>query len=761
MGQYLLGRLLRSMVVLVLFLAAVFFLAQIVTPGDFAIFTRWGEGYADVQALREELGLDLPIGQRFLAWMADILRGDFGRSFREWRNPDTNRLERIPVSMVVFDGLTLSAFVLIPGIIIAFRVGEGLGKATAWRRSRIGAGLVTVVGVVFYTTFPPLLAFLIGRVTQPLGIWCPGCGLDLAVWSQYDGERFMEMVFPFLRVLLLSLAVAVLLLAVVNRALKRRFRRGLPAAVYLLLLLGIWLGGWCTTRYGPAALDLSRLIAPLIAIYALLFFGETMLVMRTSMTDTLYEEYVFAARAKGLRERVVRDRHAARNALLPVLSRLIVNIPYALSALVMVEDAFGYQSFLGTRLFDSMRWKDIPLVMGCLVVIGIAALVARFVLDIAIAALDPRIRFAPSLSRSPALAARSRGAGPLGTVGLWLSGRRKPRQRVRLARAKPRTAASRMTPAEYVSIWWRRVRRRAQTSWKRTGETWRIFAENRLAVFGLVLIGLYALMAIAPPILMSTTWSESVYDPAVGFDPMIFPHPAPPSVEHLLGTDVLGRDVLSMLLAATPDTFVVALTAAAMAAAVGTVVGAVAAYSQGRLVDTLFQYLADVLLVMPVPIIMVIVGARFPEELGAFEFGLLYGVIAGASSVAIVMRSQALKMMVRPFIEASKMAGAGAGRIVLIHLIPHMLPLAAVQMMLTVAGAIMSYGFIAFTGVAEYRLSWGTMVYTARTLFMSLGTDVPWPQLLAPGLALSLFAAAFYLIARGLHRVAEPRLRAR
>jgi peptide/nickel transport system permease protein len=156
---------------------------------------------------------------------------------------------------------------------------------------------------------------------------------------------------------------------------------------------------------------------------------------------------------------------------------------------------------------------------------------------------------------------------------------------------------------------------------------------------------------------------------------------------------------------------------------------------------------------------MVIIGARFHETLRAAQYGVLYGLIAGVSYVAIVMRSQALTIMAKPFIAASWVAGAGPGRIVFTHLVPHMLPLAAVQMMLTVVGAVISYGFIAFIGVTRMTLNWGSMIYEAFTFSMSMLGKTPWIQLLAPAVALSLFAAAFYFVSRGLHEVAEPRLR--
>jgi peptide/nickel transport system permease protein len=129
------------------------------------------------------------------------------------------------------------------------------------------------------------------------------------------------------------------------------------------------------------------------------------------MDDVMMEDYVMVARAKGLPERQVRDRHAARAALLPVLSRFTVAIPYFLTGLVILEVVFGQSqqsgalpitptlmrfsapAGLGTVLFDALSSQDTPLLLGALLVVGVLTLSIRIVLDVIHAALDPRIRF--------------------------------------------------------------------------------------------------------------------------------------------------------------------------------------------------------------------------------------------------------------------------------------------------------------------------------------------------------------------------------
>lgn len=287
---------------------------------------------------------------------------------------------------------------------------------------------------------------------------------------------------------------------------------------------------------------------------------------------------------------------------------------------------------------------------------------------------------------------------------------------------------------------------------------WQAFAQSKLAILGLVLIVIFGLMAIAHPILMKTVWSRAVYDPVTGFDMAVFPHPSLPGPGHILGTDTLGRDVLSMLLAATTPTFIIGLTAALTTALVGTLLSVTAAYFRG-IPDTIITNLADVFLLFPAPIIMVIIGARF-RDLGPVPLGLIYGFVTGAGGTVIVMRAHGLQVVSRPYMEAAKIAGGGSWHMIAKHMLPAMMPLAALQMMIAVTGAVVADGFISFFGLTRITNNWGTIIYDAFVYAgISRSGGSTWHMLLPAALSFSLFALGFYLVSRGLHRVASPTIR--
>jgi peptide/nickel transport system permease protein len=144
---------------------------------------------------------------------------------------------------------------------------------------------------------------------------------------------------------------------------------------------------------GRYALDiLWHLGLPVITL-ALISFAGTMLLTRNSMLETLREDYILTARAKGLSEKVVRDKHAARNAMLPVVTSLVFSLAFALDGGVITETVFSWPG-MGRTIVRAVASSDIPTAIGGLVFTAILALTAHLVADVLYVYLDPRVRYA-------------------------------------------------------------------------------------------------------------------------------------------------------------------------------------------------------------------------------------------------------------------------------------------------------------------------------------------------------------------------------
>jgi peptide/nickel transport system permease protein len=334
-----------------------------------------------------------------------------------------------------------------------------------------------------------------------------------------------------------------------------------------------------------------------------------------------------------------------------------------------------------------------------------------------------------------------------------------------------------------------------------SGVTWGLFRENKMGLFGLAMIGLFALMAIIHPILIATVWDPAVYDPVNGYDAVISEvtivedgavldpamekgvtearlelnptidvgdvigvplQPAPPSLSgdhwHLLGTDVRGRDILSQLLFSTRAAFFLGAVAAITTVLIATTVGAIAAYFGGWIDGGLMRF-ADLVLLMPLLPVLILLSAMM--DITMVTLGVMIGVLSGFGGVAIVLKSQALSVKVKSYIDAAKVAGGSDWHVIFRHIVPNVLPLSFLFMMFGVTEAIAIESTLSFFGLLNVDMTWGLMIESARTNGYLLSGTSYWWLLFPAGLAVSFLCFAFFLVGRGMDEVINPRLRAR
>jgi len=282
------------------------------------------------------------------------------------------------------------------------------------------------------------------------------------------------------------------------------------------------------------------------------------------------------------------------------------------------------------------------------------------------------------------------------------------------------------------------------------GENWAIYRKNPMGMGGLGLLVLFGLMALAsfiPPLL------DPMYHPMSGVDPEIDTSVGP-SARHLLGTDFMGRDILAQLLTGARVALLIGVSAAFMAVAIGTMVGMVAGYF-GGIVDTLLMRLADIVMVLP-GLLVILILSSVAGQLSIWNLVLIIALLKWAG-VSRIIRSQTLSLKVRPYVEAARVAGASHTRIMFRHMLPNVLPLSFLYMTFGVTSAILIEASLSFLGFGDpSTVSWGMMlqwVWKTGHMFKA-----PY-WLLPPGICISLITLAFYLIGRAMDEVLNPRLR--
>ena len=273
----------------------------------------------------------------------------------------------------------------------------------------------------------------------------------------------------------------------------------------------------------------------------------------------------------------------------------------------------------------------------------------------------------------------------------------------------------------------------------------RIFGQNRPAVIGAVLLAGFAVVA--------------------AFAPLIAPYPPlkadlcfacvyqPPTWDHIGGTDLLGRDVLSRAIFGTRIAWQVVLVAIGVAIAIGVPTGLVAGYLGGKLDELLIMRIVDALMAMPALILILAMTAAVGPNI--INTMLIIGIVWSAG-YARLTRGVVLSVKQEPYIDAARSMGAGPARIIVRHLLPNVVAPLVVLASLSAAAIILVEAGLSFigAGVQQPTPAWGGMVFEGYSnLFRSA-----WP-IMAPGIAVVLMVVSFNFVGDGLRDAMDPRLR--
>ncbi len=281
---------------------------------------------------------------------------------------------------------------------------------------------------------------------------------------------------------------------------------------------------------------------------------------------------------------------------------------------------------------------------------------------------------------------------------------------------------------------------------EKTKEFWRVYSRIRVGKIGLVLLLIYVVMAVFAP------WIAPYNPRAI----LVGKHFEPPSWKHPLGTDEMGRDILSEVIYGARTSLLVGILAALLTMVIGTAIGIASGYI-GGITDDLLMRLTDLFLVIPglpfIIVLSVILGASI------WNIILVIALIAWPGTARLV-RSETLSLKERMFVHASRVAGASDFYIMVHHILPNVLPIVSATMVLNVTRAIILEAGLSFLGLGDpTAISWGTMLYFADKEGAMLSPN-PY-YIIAPGVALMGIGLAFVFISYALDEVVNPKLRQR
>jgi peptide/nickel transport system permease protein len=267
---------------------------------------------------------------------------------------------------------------------------------------------------------------------------------------------------------------------------------------------------------------------------------------------------------------------------------------------------------------------------------------------------------------------------------------------------------------------------------------------NRKALAGTILLGVFVVVAIFAPFLAPDDPHAQIFDQTL-----------PPSPSHLLGTTGNGQDIFSQLIWSTRESLAIALIAGLMATILSLLIGVSAAYL-GGLTDHVLNLFTDVFLVIPTLPLMIVIAAY--AKGGGFAVLILVIVITGWSYGARQLRSQALSLRNREFLDAARVRGERSAYIILFEILPTMTSLIVANFLGAALYAVLAAAGLQFLGLGNPTdMSWGTMLFWAENNGALNAGSPLWA--IMPGLCIATLGAAFALLNYAFDEISNPALR--
>ena len=273
-------------------------------------------------------------------------------------------------------------------------------------------------------------------------------------------------------------------------------------------------------------------------------------------------------------------------------------------------------------------------------------------------------------------------------------------------------------------------------------QAWRQLRRDRAALFGGAVIGLLTVMALLAPWIVPYDYTAQNMGNRY----------ATPGGANLLGTDHLGRDVLSRLMVGARISLAVGLISVGIAVSFGLTIGAIAGYLRGK-VDLLLMWVMDLLLAVPGLLLAIaIASALGPSVTNAM---IAIGIV-NIPAFARLVRSSVLTIRGQEFVEAARSIGAGSARIIALHVIPNVLAVVIVRATVALGFAILTEAGLSFIGLGAQppEPSWGGMLNDGRESLRRAGHLAT-----LPGLCIMVTVLAFNLLGDGLRDALDPRLK--
>lgn len=278
---------------------------------------------------------------------------------------------------------------------------------------------------------------------------------------------------------------------------------------------------------------------------------------------------------------------------------------------------------------------------------------------------------------------------------------------------------------------------------------WKRLYRDRLALSGLVIVAVTVTAALAAPLVAPFHPAEQFFDGLT-----LEGSPLPPNEKFWLGTDLLGRDLLSRLLYGARTSLIIGVVANGAAVLIGTLLGVTAGYARGTVGAAIMRF-TDLMMAFPALLLAIALAAIFAPSLWIVAMVI---ALVNWVQIARVIYTETTALAEREYIEAARALGANWPRVLFLHVLPHLVPTILVYATLGIATTVLLEATLSFLGIGVRppTPSWGGIIFESQSYFLS----APW-LVFFPGIAIMLLALAFNLVGDALRDALDPTQRGR
>ena len=477
---------------------------------------------------------------------------------------------------------------------------------------------------------------------------------------------------------------------------------------------------------------------------------------RSTMLDTLSQDYLRTARAKGVPENTVVNKHALKPAMIPILNVTMSQLSGAVAGAALTETVFAWPG-VGKLVVDAVQSRDIPMACGCLIMKCVLIGVIDLFTDLLYVVVDPRLRthYAAVAKHNKSsiwseLAGDIRGAIqsvrdiPVNLQRAFVA---IAANRAVIAREKcaQRAAAEKEKAAKDVRGNQKRLLVSRQYSKRsRLGEFWYRFSQNKGAVAGMIILVFLVLLCIFADVIFD-------YDTqVVGYN--LKERLQGPSAKHWFGTDDYGRDLFARTMYGARYSLAIGFATVALSLVVGIPVGAVCGYFGGK-IDLYVMRILDIFRSIPPLLMGIVIISALGQGTQSLVIAMAVSRFVGA---AISTRTAVMTVKNNEYVEAARAIGMPTASIIFRHVIPNCLSPIIVRTTMQVAGAIVAASSLSYLGLGVPIPSpeWGALLAAGRDYIRNFGYLT-----IYPGLAIVITVLSFNLMGDGLRDALDPKLK--